>query len=67
MIAVHQTTDEVTDYGMDLFGNGQVPFSLVDRGCNCWINARASLFMNNSYPVLLEENEAGSGLLLQAL
>jgi hypothetical protein len=53
MIALHQTTDEVTDNGMDLFGN-ETGAALVDRGCSCRINAWASLFMNNSCPVLLK-------------
>ena len=36
-------------------GMRQVPFSLVDRSCSCRIKAWASLFMNNSCPVLLKK------------
>ena len=35
-------------------GMRQAPFSLVDRGCSCLINAWASVFMNNRCPVLVK-------------
>jgi len=35
-------------------GMRQAPFSLVDRGCSCRVNAWASVFMNNSCPVLVK-------------
>lgn len=33
----------------------QAPFSLVDKGSSCRINAWASVFMNNSCPLLLKK------------
>ena len=36
-------------------GMRQVPFSLVDRGCSCLINAWASVFMNNRCPMLVKK------------
>jgi hypothetical protein len=67
MIAVHQTTDEVADYGMDLFGNETGAVLSGREGMQLSNNCLGFAVHEQQLPRAIEENDAGSGLLLQAL
>ena len=67
MIAVHQTTDEVADYGMDLFGNETGAVLSGREGLQLSDQCLGFVVHEQQLPRAIEENDAGSGVLRQAL
>ena len=67
MIAVHQTTDEVADYGMDLFGNETGAVLSGRQGLQLLGKCLGIGVHEQQLPCAVEENDAGSALLRQAL
>ena len=67
MIAVHQTTDEVADYGMDLFGNETGAVLSGREGLQLSDKCLGFAVHEQQVPRAIEENDAGRALLLQAL